>query len=147
MQTSDLIASLALFISILSLWLQTISSNKQFMLSNFIEYTRRYQEIIIHFPKDLVNSEFDITLISESERENLLRYMWLYFDLCNEEYCLYKLGFINTQLWNIWELGMKSSFSRPAFQQCWEIISKNSNFESDLRFINFIESMIGNSSN
>lgn len=140
MQTSDIIALLALSISILSLWLQNSGSQKQIMLSNFLEYTQRYQEIISHFPKDVINQNFDITSMPENEQESLLRYMWMYFDLCYEEYQLHKLGFINSNLWKFWDIGMKSAFSRPAFQQSWYLIRDKTKYEPDLDFVKFVES-------
>lgn len=141
MQTSDIIASLALLISLLSIWLQKSSDRSQIMVGNFLEYTKRYQEIISHFPKEVVEENFDLTSTSEVDREKLLRYMWMYFDLCYEEYCLYKLGYIDRKLWTIWESGMKAAFSRPAFRQSWQLIIGNTSYKPDLGFIKFIESI------
>ncbi|NEQ38434.1 MAG: hypothetical protein F6K40_20050 [Okeania sp. SIO3I5] len=66
--------------------------------------------------------------------------MWLYFDLCFEEYSLYHdLKLIDKKLWKIWESGIKASFNKPAFSQCWMIISQQTSYGSDFeKFINAI---------
>ncbi|BAY34102.1 hypothetical protein NIES2107_60070 [Nostoc carneum NIES-2107] len=142
MQVSDIIASLALIVAGASFWFQQKSDRKQLMVSNFLEYTKRYQEIIVHFPKEVVDENFNLSSFSENEQEEILRYMWMYFDLCYEEYSLYKLGYIDLDLWSIWESGIKSSFSRSAFQQSWHLIRGNTNYKSDLGFAKFIESIL-----
>lgn len=142
MQMSEIIASIAVLISIFSLWIQNSSSRKQLMLSNFSDYTKRYQEIIIHFPKEVIEDSFNIDSFSEEEKEKILRYMWIYFDLCHEEFSLYKLGFIDSTLWSVWESGMQSAFSRPSFQICWGLISSNTNYKFHPSFVTFIEAKI-----
>ena len=34
-------------------------------------------------------------------------------------------GYIDKEIWGNWEEGMKNSFSKSAFKQAWEIISKD----------------------
>ena len=73
--------------------------------------------------------------------------MWLYFDLCYEEYILYKkLKLINKELWNMWELSMKSAFARPAFYQSWNFILRNSFYPDYFKkFVNDKMLMLHNS--
>lgn len=140
MQTSDVIASIALVISILGVYLQSLSDRKQLMLSNFLDYTKRYQEIISHFPKEVIDEDFDLSSLSDDSRDNILRYMLMYFDLCYEEYSLYKLGFINLKLWELWESGIKSAFSRPAFKQSWQVVKPYTNHKDNSGFSSFVDS-------
>ncbi|NJN12445.1 MAG: hypothetical protein HC815_32580 [Richelia sp. RM1_1_1] len=124
---SSLIASIALCISIFSIWLQNEGAQKQLLVANIGAYTKRYQEIFDRFPKSVLEDSFDLKSLSEDDKEKLLRPMWLYFDLCYEEYFLYyDLNLIDEKLWKIWETGMKSAFSRPAFFQCWNFVFNNS---------------------
>lgn len=127
MQISDFIALTALATSLFSIWLQNRGVRKQLLVTNISEYTKRYQEIFEKLPKSVIDENFDINTFSEDEREKIIRPMWLYFDLCYEEYILYhELHLIDKKLWKYWEKGMTSAFSRPSFHQCWKLIFNNS---------------------
>jgi len=52
-----------------------------------------------------------------------------YFDLCYEEFLLYEKNLIDEDFWNIWMEGMKFAFSKPAFEQAWAIIQKDTKFD------------------
>lgn len=138
MQISDYIASIALVISLFSIWLQNQGNKKQLLVGNINEYTKRYQEIFEKLPKSILDENFDINTFSENEKEKILRAMCLYFDLCYEEYILYyELNLIEKKLWKFWESGMMSAFSRPSFYQCWKLIFNNSFYSvSFSKFVN-----------
>ena len=123
MQTSNIIASVALIISLFSVWLQRRGVREQLLLANISTYTKRYEEIFDRFPKSVLDENFNLASLSEDEQEKLLRTMWIYFNLCYEEYFLYhNLKLIDKNLWKIWNSAMKTAFGRPAFCQCWEVI-------------------------
>ena len=138
MQTSNFIASVALIISLFSIWLQDRGIRKQLLLANISAYTKRYQEIFEKFPKDVLDENFKLDSFSKDNQEKILRIMWVYFDLCNEEYTLYhELNLLDKKIWNIWELSMTSAFQRPSFYQCWNVISAHSVYpKSFYKFVN-----------
>jgi hypothetical protein len=107
-------------------------------VSSLIAYTKRYQEIIEKMPRSVVDNNFNLNSFSDDEKEKLLRSMWLYFDLCFEEYSLYhELKLIDKKLWNNWEKAMFSAFDRPAFYQCWKVIFDKSFYpKSFSKFVN-----------
>ncbi|MEB3341414.1 hypothetical protein [Okeania sp.] len=113
---SEVIATIALVISLFSILSQNKGVKKQLLVANIGEYTRRYQEIIINLPESILYSHFNINHLDRAEKIKILRYMELYFDLCFEEYSLYHdLKLIDKKLWKIWESGIKATLSRPAF--------------------------------
>ena len=57
--------------------------------------------------------------------------MRAYFDLCSEEYYLYKKNDIDKNTWKEWESGIKFALSKPAFQQAWKKISNDTKFYSE----------------
>ena len=142
MKLSDSIAFLALvtslFSTLFSIWVQNKGISKQLQVANISEYTKRYQEIFKKFPKTILEEKFNLDSLPSKEKEDLLRLMWLYFDLCYEEYMLYKdLNLINKKLWNMWEISMTSAFARPAFYQGWSFILRNSFYPDDFNtFVN-----------
>ncbi|MEA5551652.1 hypothetical protein VB713_11790 [Anabaena cylindrica UHCC 0172] len=138
MQTSDFIALLALVVSFISIWIQNKGVHKQLLVSNISEYTKRYQEIFEKLPKIVLDENFNLNSLSDDDKEKLLRSMWLYFDLCYEEYTLYhELNLIDKKLWKIWQAAMKSAFSRPAFYQCWNFVFDKSFYPKPFsKFVN-----------
>lgn len=116
---------------------QSYSTRKQVKLQNFIEYTKRYQEIILNFPENVNEQSFSLQAMSEKEKNCTMRYMRAYFDLCFEEYTLRQKKFIDSDLWSIWNDGMKVAFSKSAFRQAWEIVKTDTKFGDD--FETFVE--------
>lgn len=104
----------------------------------FADYTKRYQEIILHFPED-INSD-DFKLPGHGGREELMRYLRVYFDLCSEEFFLNSKGYIDKDVWDEWEAGMTYAFNKPAFKQGWEIISLDTGFYTE--FADFVNRKI-----
>jgi len=142
---TDTIASIALIVSFISIFLQRKDVNKQLTVTNICEYTKRYQEIIFGLPENVLDDKFDINSFSEKEKVRILRYMWLYFDLCYEEYNLYhNLKLINKKVWNMWELGIKTALCRPAFVVSWKIISRKTTYGNDDNFVKFINRIVNN---
>ncbi|BDA76528.1 hypothetical protein CAL7716_106940 (plasmid) [Calothrix sp. PCC 7716] len=133
---SDYIAIIALIVSIISILVQNFGVQKQLLVSNISTYTERYQKLIDRMPKEILYEDFDIYNLSENGKEELLRSMCLYFDLCFEEYLLYQLKLIDKKLWNVWKNAITSAMSRPAFRQGWKIVSKQTTYSFE--FINFM---------
>jgi len=88
----------------------------------FAEYTRRYQDIILKMPSDLSSTNFFEIKIP----------MRLYFDLCSEEYHLWKKGYIDNEVWILWKEGMIETMRQEVFKQAWEKLKSlyNSDFWS-----------------
>lgn len=127
-EVGNFIAATAAFVAIIGLIFQSHSTRKQLKLQNFIEFTKRYQEIILNFPEGINQSDIEIDLLEAPEYQRTMRCMRAYLDLCFEEYTLHKKGFIDSDLWEIWEGGMKTAFSKPAFTQAWSTIRKDTEY-------------------
>lgn len=134
----NLIASGTALVAIFSLIIQSRSTRKQLKLQNFIEYTKRYQEIVLNYPENINSQDFLIDEIEPEELKNkTMRYMRAYVDLCFEEYTLHKKGFIDEDLWSIWKGGMETAFSKPAFRQAWSLIQQDTEYGPEFqRFAN-----------
>lgn len=112
--------------------------NQQLTLQQFADYTKRYQEIILEFPEDINEPGFDLT--GRPDSNQTMRRMRAYFDLCFEEWYLNQRQLLDSAIWNLWQEGMKEALSKPAFQQAWTIIKRDSSFGEN--FERFIEEMI-----
>jgi len=130
----NLIASGTAVVAIAGLIIQSRSTRKQLKLQNFIEYTKRYQEIVLNFPENINRKDFHLdTIDSEEAKNKTMRYMRAYLDLCFEEYTLHKKGFIDKDLWSIWKGGMETAFSKPAFQQAWVLIQEDTEYDDEFQ--------------
>lgn len=132
-EVGNFISAVAAFVAIIGLIFQSRSTRKQVKLQNFIEYTKRYQEIILNFPEGINQGDIEIELLDSSEYQRVMRYMRAYLDLCFEEYTLHKKGFIDKDLWEIWEGGMKTAFSKPAFKQAWATIRQDTEYGEEFK--------------
>lgn len=133
----NLISTIAALIAIGGLIYQSRSTRKQVKLQNFIEYTKRYQEIILNFPESINEVGFSFDDLPENERSKTMWYMRAYFDLCFEEYILHDKKFIDNDLWSIWRGGMDFALSKTAFQDAWSVISKDTEYGSGFdRYVN-----------
>lgn len=82
----------------------------------FSEYTRRYQELLINMPPNMV-------CCTNHLNDEILIYMRLYFDLCSEEFHLWKKGMIPNQVWEMWKEGMQITTNRPIYKMAWKELS------------------------
>jgi len=136
----NLIATFTAIIAIAGLIYQSHSTRKQVKLQNFIEYTKRYQEIILNFPENINEQSFSFDAMSQEDKNKTMRYMRAYFDLCFEEFILHEKKFIDNDLWSIWSSGMEVAFSKSAFKQAWATIRNDTKFGSGFKI--FVENKV-----
>ncbi len=138
-EIGTVLALLALLFGVFKLFFQM---KKQFEFQVFIEYTKRYQEIMIQFPEDVFSESFSFEKINTVEKNKIIKIMRLYFDLCSEELFLYKDGKISEKVWNEWKDGMKYSLSKKIFRDSWKNIYFDSSYYSEFNI--FIKNLLKN---
>lgn len=139
---SELASVITIVIAAVALYFTIRDFKKQLQLHFFADYTKRYQEIILNLPEKIHDQSFSIDTLQPDEREKTIRYMRAYFDLCSEEYFLWKNNNIEVKAWNEWIFGMRNAFSKPAFKDAWSIVSLNSVYHAD--FTAFVNSLLNN---
>jgi len=127
-------------ITALALFFTVRSFRKQLQLQFFADYTKRYQEIILNFPEQINEDNFSIDDLAPDIRDRTLRYMRAYFDLCSEEYFLWKNDNIDDTTWKEWKSGMCFAFSKPAFKQAWNKLRLDTIYYGD--FTSLVKSSI-----
>jgi len=92
-----IISAIAIVMAVIWNIIQSWLMNKQLKIQNdqirtdlFAEYTKRYQEIILHLPINIDEEEFELSKLSKSEIDQTIRYIRVYFDLCSEEFFLHE---------------------------------------------------------
>ena len=102
-------------------------------LQHFSDYTKRYQEIVIHFPEDINSPDF--ILAGRPDYNHTMRYLRAYFDLSFEEWYLHSKNLINEDTWSLWRGGIETALSKTAFQQAWELIKVDTRLGKEFRKI------------
>ncbi len=131
----DWITLAGVAIAAFALGWQMRALRRQLVLQTYSDYTKRYQEIILHFPEDINQADFDLSSRNEDDRSSVMRYMRAYFDLCYEEHDLSKKKLIAREIWQSWLGGMQFALSKPAFRQAWERIRTDTKYEDDFCFL------------
>lgn len=121
---------------------QLVIFNKQLKLNFFADYTKRYQEIILNFPENINTDNFSFDSIDKETRNKTLRYMRAYFDLCSEEFHLNENSYIDADVWEVWEGGIKYALTKKAFRDAWIIIKADTKYKSN--FHNWIDMQVPN---
>ncbi|MBF0585316.1 hypothetical protein INT08_06660 [Prosthecochloris sp. N3] len=122
---SEAISVLAVFVALVALWWEVKQNTQQAKIQNFLAYTQRYQEIMANLPCDIDRDSFSLDSLDLQKKEYVLRWIRAYYDLCSEEYYLYRQRLIDKNVWLLWEMGMKDSFNRRGFVEGWEFVQSN----------------------
>ncbi|NJM54784.1 MAG: hypothetical protein HC841_01605 [Verrucomicrobiae bacterium] len=80
----------------------------------FTEFNDRY---------DGMNEELNAimnTPTDEQLSQNEQSQLFDYFNLCGEEYLLYRQGYIYPEVWNAWCNGMKIFYKNPRIKKLWD---------------------------
>ena len=141
MGATDLIALGAAVIAICALSWQVYANSRQSRMQTFLSYTQRYQEILITLPIGVESVDFILEEKEEKEREQILRWLRAYFDLCSEEFYLNNNRLVNKEVWNLWQMGMADSLKKPAFIYAWKKIQSNNYYHPE--FAAYIDGLIG----
>ena len=131
MNISDLIQLGIMLITATALFFSVNGFRKQLQLNFFAEYTKRYQEIILNLPETINQANFSFEELTEDIRAKTLRYMRAYFDLCSEEYFLWKSKHIDDKVWKEWDSGIKYALSKKAFRDGWARIQLDTIYYED----------------
>lgn len=134
---------LGVLVAIVALWKQMRKLSEQLMIQQFSDYTKRYQEIILHFPENI--NEANFLLSTHPENTRTMRYMRAYFDLCFEEWYLNQRSLIDKEIWKVWKSGMEAALSKSAFRQAWSQIKQDTSFGKE--FEEFVGYMLPVESN
>ncbi len=113
MTSSDIIQPCSLIATVAALLWSQCSDRKQSRLSMFAEYTKRYQDIILSMPDNVYSGVGELDALS-------LKHLQLYFDLCSEEYHLWRKGIVPNDIWKLWSEGMRITMQNLVYRKAWD---------------------------
>jgi hypothetical protein len=93
----------------------------QLFLQTFTEYTGRYADVLDRLPFEAgrPSAPADLSVFGPQVREEFLKAMRRYFNLCWEELHLYKVKRIDRVTWSIWRAGILETLRSPHFRVAW----------------------------
>jgi len=105
--------------------------NEIIVLQFYSRFVERYEEILLKLPSNIYSKDFNYNEIQD--KESFLRAMRSYFDLCSQEYYLYKKGKLKEEIWKEWEEGIDSSIKLSAFKNAWIELPNSQSTYNDFR--------------
>ena len=109
-----------LFTAIAIFW-AVYTYKRQMNAQLFLEYTSRYDQIMQSYKSRIIDLDIDSDSLPEVTGEVdqcLLRYL----NLCSEEYYLWKRGYLNDDIWLIWEGEIKRSLNSELYKRAWVVL-------------------------
>ena len=106
----------------------------------FLEYTKRYNEIMDSFPSDALQSRFRLADELPVVDDKLTLVVLRYLNLCSEEFYLWKEKILDKKIWQIWEDEMKRTLRKPLYRREWETLKGE--FSSYEEFSCYVEKVL-----
>lgn len=113
------------------------SFGKQMNCQVFLAYNERYERVIRAFPPGSLESRLRLGETLPERSEELSICLLRYFNLCSEEFFLYRQGFLSKKIWAIWEPEIIRMFRSPVLRREWQRIRVESKAYPD--FFAFVE--------
>lgn len=110
--------------------------NRQSNAQIFLEYTGRYERIMSDFPPDAFKARLDLDQALPEPNATLSLAALRYLNMCSEEYYLWRRGYLNTEVWTIWEAELQRTLRSPLILREWRDLS--SEFESYPEFVRYV---------
>lgn len=102
----------------------------------FLEYTRRYGEVMNMFPADARRARLDLFAAPPPESEDLTLAVLRYLNLSSEEFYLCEKGYLSKDVWRIWEAELKRTLCSPLVTREWKKIQTE--FSSYPEFLEYV---------
>ena len=101
----------------------------------YMEYTKRCDQILLDFPCEVRLNLAEAAPGSVSQLRTLR-----YFNLCSEEFCMWKNRYLSPQVWRIWEEEIKRFLRSPLARAEWEKIRKEfDSFEAFQKYVDTVQ--------
>jgi hypothetical protein len=137
--TDSIITIISVSIALAAFVWGIISYRNQMHAQLFLEFTKRFEEVMQSFPKSAWSARLDIEGKPPAKSKELSLSVLRYLNLCGEEYYLYKKGWLNKGIWKIWEGELIRTLRTPLFIREWEALS--SEFEAYPAFKKYVDSI------
>jgi hypothetical protein len=103
----------------------------------FLEYTKRYADIMNSFPPEGRKARLDVFGNPPPESEELSLSVLRYLNLCSEEFYLCKKSYLSIDVWRIWEAELKRTLGSTLVVREWKKLRQE--FQAYPEFLAYVE--------
>lgn len=110
---------LSIIIGIIAFFRGITTYNKQMNAQVFLQYAKRYDEIMNSFPRNARLARIKSSEALPKPSGELTICVLRYFNLCSEEFYLYESKYLSKKVWNVWTDEMIRTWQTPLFRREW----------------------------
>ncbi|GAB4222354.1 MAG: hypothetical protein Kow0062_19360 [Acidobacteriota bacterium] len=136
-QIAQLSTAIAAAVGALGLVVGVVIYRRQMNAQVFLEYTKRYEEVMRSFPREgrlaRLSSEGEPPPPSDDLTLAVLRYL----NLCSEEFYLCRKRYLSRGVWRIWEDELKRTLRTPLLRREWAQLRRE--FEAYPEFAEYVD--------
>lgn len=136
-QISAYVTLLPNFFTAVSLVVGIVIYYRQSNAQVFLEYTKRYSEIMNRFPAEGLKARLNLSAKLPEKSDELSLAVLRYLNLCSEEFYLCKQKYLSSHVWGIWEAELKRTLSSPLFVREWAELREE--FRSYPEFLEYVD--------
>lgn len=103
----------------------------------FLEYTKRYEEIMAAFTIRARQARLDLEGDPPKESEEITVAVLRYLNLCSEEFYLCQRGYLSKDVWSIWESELRRTVASSLVRREWRSLRKE--FEEYPAFREYVD--------
>ena len=139
--TFELAVQVGILVSVLVAIVEVVRGirmyKRQTNVQIFLEYTRRYEQVMQSFPPSSRVARLDLEGSPPEPSAELSLAVLRYLNLCGEEFYLRDRGYLAEDVWQIWEAELKRTLGSPLLRREWQELKRE--FESYPKFRGFVE--------
>jgi hypothetical protein len=110
---------LSIIVGIVAFFRGVANYNKQMNVQVFLQYAKRYDEIMNSFPKSAKLARINSRNALPKPTGELTICVLRYLNLCSEEFYLHETKYLSEKVWLIWEDEMVRTLRTPLFRREW----------------------------
>jgi hypothetical protein len=123
-----------------ALWQNSQNNRKQANIQAFLTYTERFEKVMAAFPPEACQARFDLEQTLPPQSEDLTGAVLRYLNLTSEEFYLWKRGYLDTQIWRIWEKEIQRMLRSPLFRREWpELVTEFVSFKDFVDYVRNVQ--------
>ena len=106
----------SIIVGIVAFFRGVTNYNRQMNAQVFLQYAKRYDEIINSFPKNARLARINSRKALPKPNEELTICILRYLNLCSEEFYLYRTKYLSKGVWDIWADELVRTLRTPLFR-------------------------------
>jgi hypothetical protein len=135
-QTVQIVTLAGVLFTAAGIFLAIYVYRRQMNAQLFLEYTRRYEEVMRSFPEDARACRLHLEGEPPPQSEALTSAVLRYLNLCSEEFYLCRRKYLSNDIWQIWQAELERTLRSPLVRREWQDLSRE--FDSYGEFSGYV---------